>query len=89
MGHLPAPERSLLLAVLKRALFDYFGNNSIRKEDAERWLFGNEDAADLFSFNWVCTALGFNPVFVLRRIRSFNPRNSRDARMAWVQFCQS
>lgn len=62
------PERNLLVAMLHRALLDYFGSRQLDREDAEEWLFEESDERDAFSFEWVCAQLDLNPNDVLTRI---------------------
>jgi hypothetical protein len=64
------PERLLMLAVLEDAVVcfqDNIGATCKRKRvlylDAERWILA-EDKSYLFSFNNVCEALNFDPVYL-------------------------
>lgn len=64
------PERLLMLAVLEDAVVcfqDHLGATCKRKKtlylDAEKWILA-EDKDYLFSFNNVCEALNFDPVYL-------------------------
>ena len=76
-------ERKLLIAVLRRALFDYFGNKKSDKASAAEWLFDESSSTELFSFNWVCEQLGFEPKHVLSRILQLPPRKGMAAQKWW------
>lgn len=67
----PSPEKRLLVALLRRAVFDYFGSRAAERAAAEEWFFAEDvDATELFSFNWVCTQLDFNGPQILNRLSS-------------------
>ena len=51
------PERMLLAAILRRALFDYFSESPNQKAEATEWLFDANDRFGAFSFRWVCQHL--------------------------------
>lgn len=53
----PSPERSLLVALLRRALFDYFGGSTSEREAAKDWILEDQDEDEPFSFSWVCSYL--------------------------------
>ena len=64
------PERNLLVALLHRALLDYFGSRRSDKDDARDWLFEESDERDAFSFSWVCSHLDLDRKEILTRIKS-------------------
>ncbi len=69
------PERKLLVAILRRAVFDYFGAHSQERSAAEEWFFGESSESEKFSFAWVCLQLGFEESRILTRLRSINPKH--------------
>jgi hypothetical protein len=77
------PERQLLAAVLKRALFDYFGGRREERESARQWFFGEENSEELFSFAWVCAQLDISPDEFVDRISTVRPRGSQKAQEWW------
>lgn len=62
------PERELLIAVLERTVLDYYSNNILVRAEAEEWLFGESDSADLFSLEWLSGHLSIAPGALRRRI---------------------
>lgn len=62
------PERHLLVAVLRRALFDYVQGSNLEREAARDWLFDEDDRA-IFTYRWICTHLGMEPESILSRLR--------------------
>ena len=71
---LMSPEKRLLIALLRRAVFDYFGSREAERSAAEEWLFtDDEDSTELFSFQWVCTQLDFSPSEILARLKTIEP----------------
>lgn len=44
------PEKSLIVAVIERAIFDYVGSHSEERREARSWLF--DGRRDIFSFHW-------------------------------------
>ncbi len=71
------PERNLLLAILERAVLDYVGNESEWLEDADNWIFSDEDDASDFSFTWVCHQLDLNSLKIRDKIRNMPKRGHR------------
>lgn len=71
---LMSPEKKLLIALLRRAVFDYFGSRAAEREAAEEWLFtDDDDSTELFSFPWVCTQLDFSRSEILTRLKTIEP----------------
>jgi hypothetical protein len=67
------PERNLLAAVLKDALWTYkkrFSLGDAHFRESERWLF-SEDSDGLFAFKSVCSMLGLSPDQIRKDLRSF------------------
>ena len=64
-----SPERNLLVAVLRRALFDYCNGSSAERSAAEEW-FLDDDSEASFSFQWICTQLSIEPASILQRLRA-------------------
>ncbi len=62
------PERNLLVAVLRRALFDYVQGSSAEKMAARDWLFDGE-SQNIFSYLWVCLQLEIEPESILGRLK--------------------
>lgn len=66
-----APERELLVALFRRALFDYFGASVEQKRSAEDWFFKeNGEGPGIFTFKWTCEQLGVDAESVQRRLLS-------------------
>ena len=65
------PERSLLAAVLQRAITDFLTGDGELKESAENWLYGEEteENVDTFQFSYVCEALDFHGEELRKAIR--------------------
>ena len=64
-----APERDLLVALFRRALFDYFGASADQKQSAEDWFFSDAvEGPGIFTFNWTCEQLGVDADSVRRRL---------------------
>lgn len=93
------PERDLLAAVIKRALFDYFGGDKDEREMAKDWLFDQNAAFDreltaeaqlpAFSFKWICFQLDINPDLFLKRIQDLHPRGVKRTQEWWYQLSMS
>ena len=64
------PERHLASAVLKRALYDYFGRDRIIARDAEDWLFSTDPEFYEFSFVWICEQLMLDADVLLEQIKA-------------------
>jgi len=77
------PERNLLVAMLERALLDFFGNQELEKQEAEDWLFDNSSADDEFSFAWICDHLGLDQKLVLARLLVMRPTGQITAGHWW------
>lgn len=60
--HFWTPERQLLFAILRRAMFDYTGSDDSLRDEAAAWIFGElEDPSfDEFSFPWLCDQLNMD-----------------------------
>lgn len=63
-----SPERNLLVAVLRRAMFDYCNGSLAERSAAEEWLL-EEDTESSFSYQWICVQLGIDPNTILNKIR--------------------
>lgn len=63
------PERHLASAVLKRALYDFFGKDRIVAQDAEEWLFSTDPDLYEFSFVWICEQLTLDADLLLEQIK--------------------
>lgn len=78
------PERNLLVAMLERALLDYFGNQTIEKDEAEEWLFDDGATEDEdFSFPWICAHLELDRERVLDRLLEMKPTGQISAGHWW------
>jgi hypothetical protein len=77
------PERRLLLAILERAILDYVGNDTREVQEAEQWLFGDNEhynehcSTSQFSFGWLCEQLDLDPIKIANHIRSMPRRGNR------------
>ncbi len=63
------PEKHLLTAILRRALFDYANGAPDEKASAAEWFFAEEDGGLIFTFDYVCSHLGFDPQSIRSRLR--------------------
>ena len=77
------PERRLLVALLRRALFDYVSGATAERRAAKEWLFDEAGPDDDFSFRWVCQQLDFQPDMVLSRIKSIRPNSLKPSSHWW------
>ncbi len=69
LEHTPRiPERHLLVAILRRALFDYVQGSGEEKVAAREWLF-DDDQHTLFSFQWICVQLSIDADSILLRLK--------------------
>ena len=72
-GPVRLPEKSLLVAMLQRALLDYVGSQEVDRVDARNWLFAPPAPESEFSFCWVCQHLDINADQLLRRVGTMQP----------------
>jgi len=80
------PERNLLVAILERAVFDYYGNDVREREAASEWLLSDSVLEnEPFSFAWICLNLSLDRVDVLEAIRNLAPRESRTTQQWWSE----
>lgn len=63
------PEKHLLAAILRRALFDYANGAPDEKASAAEWFFAEEDGGLIFTFDYICSHLGFEPQSIRSRLR--------------------
>lgn len=88
------PEKLLMLAVLEDAIVcfqDNLGATCKRKQalcaDAEQWIL-DDDTSYLFSFENVCEALNFNPVYVRRGLMRWKEaklsKDDKEPRKRWA-----
>lgn len=99
IDHSKNPERHLLTAVIKRALFDYFGGDKDERQMAQEWLFDENMAFDrqltadaqlpAFSFKWICFQLDIDPELFLKRIQDLHPRGAKRTQEWWYQLSMS
>ena len=77
------PERRLLLAMLERAILDFVGNDKREMEEADEWLFGDEDSENdenskrIFTFKWICQELDLNMVKIALKIKNMPKRGDK------------
>lgn len=73
-----SPERLLLLAILERAILDFVGNDVREAEQANAWIFGEDEemSAEPFSFAWVCKELDLDSISVAKMIQAMPKRGS-------------
>lgn len=62
------PIRSLLSAILERALLDYMGTDPREADESLRWIFASYDN-ETWSFNWICSELDCCPNRIRKEIR--------------------
>ena len=77
------PERKLLVSMLQRALFDYFGDRNDERVEAEDWLFDLDEGDTPFSFSWVCLQLDIDPYRVISRVQKMPPRDAVKTQKWW------
>ncbi len=77
------PERNLLVAMIERALLDYFGNQAVERTEAADWLFSDESSEEPFSFQWVCGQLDLSPVDVTAQLKKIKPRGELRPQQWW------
>jgi hypothetical protein len=77
-----SPERNLLLGILERAILDYVGNDKQEAEEANEWLFSNEDNLSPFTFNWVCDQIDLDSVRVRKMIKDM-PKRGKNRVAPW------
>ena len=70
----PSAEKHLLVSIMKRALFDYFGGNESERQEASEWLFAETKGEPPFSFPWICAHLKIEPADILKSIGSMKPK---------------
>lgn len=79
------PERELLVATLDRAVLDYYGSNEEIREEAGEWLFGQLEATQIFSFNWICEHLGLEAKEVRSQIQQLTFPKSVSQAHRWLR----
>jgi hypothetical protein len=67
------PERNLLAAMLRRALFDFTNGSSEEQVAATEWFFDGL-THEPFSFAWVCTHLNLDPESIQKRMKTLRSR---------------
>lgn len=68
-----SPERRLLVAMLRRALFDFVGDNLADRRAAREWIFEGGRVSEHFSFEWICLHLDIDSGLVKERLSSMKP----------------
>lgn len=81
----PSPERSLLVALLRRALFDFFGGSASEKDAARDWIFDEDSEEEPFSFPWVCAYLDMDPERVRKYVTQTRLTSSRPTIEWWMR----
>jgi len=76
-------EKNLLVALLERAVHDFFGNQQDEKVEAREWLFDDAGENDAFSFDWVCMHLDLNSAAVRSQLRQMRPRGDMHVGQWW------
>lgn len=69
-------ERRLLLAVLKRAIYDFVSDNEQESEIAGEWIFDDADAEIAFSLPWICNQLDLDYLKTIKAIGEM-PRQAK------------
>lgn len=74
-GHVP--EKRLLIAVIHRAILDFYGHDahSHHQAEAARWLF--QDTVGFMSLHWVCTWLSDDPKWLQKSIQQMVKNGER------------
>ena len=65
---LSAPEHELLVAILDRAVLDFYSKRQALRDPAKEWLFEAEEGRELFSFDWICDHLNLEPQAVRKQV---------------------
>ena len=74
------PERNLLMAVLERAILDFVGNDQREVEEAEEWIFDEEETesdSTPFTFSWICQQLDLDRKFVAETVKGMPKRGAK------------
>ena len=79
------PEKELLLAVIDRAVLDYYGHSPTLQEEAQDWLFSDSDSAYEFSFTWICDYLQLDAFCVRQRITRLPLADSSAQSHRWLR----
>ncbi|MCC6219910.1 MAG: hypothetical protein IT291_01575 [Deltaproteobacteria bacterium] len=83
LNHSSTPERNLLVAMVQRALLDYFGTCFLEKKNATEWLFAEQEPTEtenqVFSFSWICDQLDLEQEQVLSQISKMKPTDEAAA----------
>ena len=54
--------RNLLVSILERAIFDYYGSDNTERRNASAWIYNQKDNESVaWSFDWICTMLNYEP----------------------------
>ena len=69
---LPLPERSLLIAIIQRAVNDYCGSQEKLAREAAEWIFADSDqhGKEAFSFQWICEHVDIDHTLISRAIEN-------------------
>lgn len=79
-----APERDLLVALFRRALFDYFGASEEQRRSAEEWFFSDDlEEQGVFTFSWTCMQLGVDAGSVRTRLLTMERDESLSTQEWW------
>ncbi len=62
------PEHELLVAILDRAVLDFYSRRDALRGPAQEWLFEAEEDDGMFSFEWICQHLGLDSEAVRKRV---------------------
>ena len=64
------PEKYLLAAVLRRAVFDFVNGCADERHSAAEWFFAPDEkyGSSIFSFTYVCEHLGFDAGAIRERL---------------------
>ena len=80
----PSAEKNLLVSIIKRALFDYFGGSETERQEAREWLFSEIKGEPPFSFPWICAHLRIEPTDILNSIGAMKPKNDTRTQEWWA-----
>lgn len=80
-----SPERSLLVALLRRALFDFFGGSSAERDAAKEWMLEATSSDVPFSFGWVCDHLDMDAERVRKYVFQTKLTSNRPTVEWWMR----
>jgi hypothetical protein len=78
-------EHELLVAILDRAVLDYYSKRDLLRLPAEEWLFTTAEVQSMFSFDWICEHLDLDPEAVRKRVAELELSSSFAQSHRWLR----